>query len=108
MNTTMSSSAKKPLSGGLAHPGGSNDKAQKEPSPHSSEDLEAKRAKPPQRILKLGKFEVVRWENGNYTLRRYTYDPKSQQPITQHINLAEEEIPVLKWIADRLLIRLSE
>jgi len=57
----------------------------------------------PEILAKIGKFEVVSWEEGRYQIRKRAYNPTTQKWETQRINLTAEEIPVFLFIAEEVL-----
>jgi len=58
----------------------------------------------PEVLAKIGKFEIVMWEQGRYQIRKRVFNPSTQKWETQRLNVNSEEILTLAFLVQEVLI----
>ena len=58
----------------------------------------------PDVLARIGRFEIVKWEEGRYQIRKRVFNPGTQKWETQRLNVNTEEALALAFLVQEVLV----
>ena len=56
----------------------------------------------PEVLARIGKFEIVKWDEGRYQIRKRIFNPSTNKWETQRLTVNTDEIPVLAFLVQEV------